>query len=404
MENSARIQTLFQKYLSRENTEAELNELLELFAEMDETAFRVLVSFNAESDLDVERAEALRPAISVLDQSIRAELNKRKAAEKQVAASGNPHIRYAAIAAAIAFIVIGAYFFRSSFSTQDVQPARMAVADIAPGKNGATLTLANGQKIFINEALAGNIANQSGVKISKTKDGQIIYEVTDQGTGKTEYNTLTTTRGEQTQVRLPDGSLVFLNAASSLRYPTSFAKAAKRSVGLTGEGYFEISKNKAQPFVVTAAGQQVEVLGTHFNINAYADEKSVRTTLLEGSVKVAAVSAEGSHADNGNGRILKPGQQSAFTEQGIQVADVNTDEALAWQKGYFRFYDEQISSVMRKVSRWYNVEVEYAGEQPEVGFNARIGKFSNIKDVLGILEKSGAVHFKIEGRKVIVSK
>ncbi|RYE48598.1 MAG: DUF4974 domain-containing protein [Sphingobacteriales bacterium] len=139
-------------------------------------------------------------------------------------------------------------------------------------------------------------------------------------------------------------------------------------------------------------------------MNAYADEKAVRTTLLEGSVKVAPVSADGSGARVGNGKILKPGQQSVLTDQGIQVADVNTDEALAWQKGYFRFYDEQISSVMRKVSRWYNVEVEYAGEQPEVGFNARIGKFSNIKDVLGILEKSGAVHFKIEGRKVIVSK
>lgn len=309
-----------------------------------------------------------------------------------------------AVASAIAFIVIGAYFFRSTFTETDNYSTKLVATDIAPGKNGATLTLANGQKILISDVLAGNIASQSGVKISKTRDGQIIYELTDQGTNKIEYNTLTTTRGEQTQVRLPDGSLVFLNASSSLRYPTSFAKSAKRNVGLTGEGYFEISKNKTQPFVVTAAGQEVEVLGTHFNINAYTDEKAVRTTLLEGSVKVAPVSADGTSAGNANGKVLKPGQQSVLTEEGIQVANVNLEEVMAWQKGYFSFYDEDIASVMRKVSRWYNVEVEYSGQLPEVGFSARIDKFSNIKGVLGILEKSGAVHFKVEGRKVIVSK
>lgn len=309
-----------------------------------------------------------------------------------------------AIAAAIAFIVIGAYFFRSTFTKTDNDDTALVAADIAPGKNGATLTLASGQKIFINDVLAGNIASQSGVRISKTKDGQIIYEVTDQGTGKIEYNTLTTTRGEQTRVRLPDGSLVFLNAASSLRYPTSFAKSAKRSVGLTGEGYFEISKNKAQPFVVTAANQEVEVLGTHFNINAYTDEKAVRTTLLEGSVKVASLSADGSGANNANGKVLKPGQQSVMTDQGIRVNNVDLDEAMAWQKGYFRFYDEDIATIMRKVSRWYNIEVEYSGKLPENGFNARITKYAGIKEVLEKLEKTGDVHFKIEGRKVIVSK
>lgn len=309
-----------------------------------------------------------------------------------------------AIASAVAFMVIGAYFFRSSFTKTDNDNTAIAATDIAPGKNGATLTLANGQKIFINDALAGNIASQSGVKISKTKDGQIIYEVTDQGTDKIEYNTLTTTRGEQTQVRLPDGSLVFLNAASSLRYPTSFAKSAKRSVGLTGEGYFEIAKDKSHPFIVTAANQEVEVLGTHFNINAYSDEKAVRTTLLEGSVRVAPVLDNGSAAGSNKGRVLKPGQQSAMDEKGMQVTDVNLDEVVAWQKGYFRFYDEDIATVMRKVSRWYNVEVEYSGQLPEVGFNARITKYSSIKDVLKTLEKTKAVHFKIEGRKVIVSK
>lgn len=309
-----------------------------------------------------------------------------------------------AVASAVAFVVIGAYFFRSAFMVTDNNNNVYVAADIAPGKNGATLTLANGTKILINDALAGNIASQSGVKISKTKDGQIIYEVTDQGTNKIEYNTLTTTRGEQTQVRLPDGSLVFLNAASSLRYPTSFAKSAERRVGLTGEGYFEVAKNKKMPFVVATAKQEVEVLGTHFNINAYEDEKVVRTTLLEGSVKVAPLFAKGLAAVNVKGHVLKPGQQSVMDEKGIEVTDVDLDEVVAWQKGYFRFYDEDIVTVMRKVSRWYNIEVEYSGQMPEVGFNARITKYSSIKDVLETLEKTNAVHFKIEGRKVIVSK
>ncbi|MEJ2880150.1 FecR family protein [Pedobacter sp. GR22-6] len=308
------------------------------------------------------------------------------------------------IAAAIAFIVIGAYFFRSTFSRTDNKDIG-SIAGIAPGKNGATLTLANGQEISIVDALDGEIASQSGVKISKTKEGQIIYELTDQGIGKVEYNTLTTTRGQHMQLRLPDGSLVFLNSASSLRYPTNFAKVAIRNVSLSGEGYFEIAKNKAQPFVVSTAKQDLKVLGTHFNVNAYLDEKAVKTTLLEGSVKVmihsnSPASSSGERLE----KILKPGQQSTLDNTGIKITEVNPDEAVAWQKGYFSFYNEDIASVMRKVSRWYNVEVEFSGLLPEVGFNARIDKYTNIRDVLGILEKSGAVHFKVEGRTIIVSK
>ena len=324
-----------------------------------------------------------------------------------------------AIASAIAFILIGAYFFRSTFTRTDSDSGELIAADITPGKEGATLTLANGRKIYVNDALTGNIASESGVKISKTKDGQIIYEITGQEKGKLAYNTLTTSRGEQIQVHLPDGSLVFLNAASSLKYPTSFSKSAKRSVSLTGEGYFEIAKvtslegprqsTKRVPFVVTTDKQEVEVLGTHFNINAYSDEKVVRTTLLEGSVRVSSVGSSsplrgGMLKQPASDVVLKPGQQSALDDREITMSDVDPGEAVAWQKGYFSFYDEDITSVMRKICRWYNVDVDYAGQMPQVGFNARIDKFSSINDVLEILEKSGAVHFSLEGRKVIVSK
>ena len=376
------VKQLIQKYLDGQCTEEE-TALVESWYLKQSTAFQ-------------------RPDAEMIDRNEQLMMNflESRMAEKKMVRLW-PRI---AIASAIAFIVIGAYFFRSSFMATDNNNNAYVATDIAPGKNGATLTLANGTKILINDALVGNIASQSGVKISKSKYGQIIYEVTDQGASKIEYNTLTTTRGEQTQVRLPDGSLVFLNAASSLRYPTSFAKSAQRRVGLTGEGYFEVAKNKTQPFVVSTTKQEVEVLGTHFNINAYTDEKAVRTTLLEGSVRVAPVSVNGSVAGSDKSKVLKPGEQSALTEKGIQLSDVNLDEVMAWQKGYFSFYEEDIASIMRKVSRWYNIEVEYSGQLPENGFDARITKYSSIKEVLGKLEKTGDVHFKIEGRKVIVSK
>lgn len=304
-----------------------------------------------------------------------------------------------AITAAVASIIFGAGLFYFNSDTKNTTHQIADYNDVKPGVQGATLTLADGKKILINDAVAGNIALQSGVKISKNTNGQIIYEVTDQNSENSDYNTLTTSRGEQTQVRLPDGSLVFLNSASSLKYPTSFVRAKFRRVILTGEGYFEISKDKVHPFLVQSNGQEVEVLGTHFNINAYKDEKAVRTTLLEGAVKITPMPG-----NKAKSSILKPGQQSALDENGIQVTEVDLEEAMAWQKGYFSFYDEDISAVMRKVSRWYNIEVEYQGQLPDVGFNARIDKYSDIKEVLKILQKSKAVHFKLEGRKVIVSK
>lgn len=304
-----------------------------------------------------------------------------------------------AITAAVASIIFGAGLFYFNSDTKNTTHQIADYNDVKPGVQGATLTLADGKKISINDAVAGNIALQSGVKISKNTNGQIIYEVTDQNSENSDYNTLTTSRGEQTQVRLPDGSLVFLNSASSLKYPTSFVRAKFRRVTLTGEGYFEISKDKVHPFLVQSNGQEVEVLGTHFNINAYKDEKAVRTTLLEGAVKITPMPG-----NKAKSSILKPGQQSALDENGIQVTEVDLEEAMAWQKGYFSFYDEDISAVMRKVSRWYNIEVEYQGQLPDVGFNARIDKYSDIKEVLKILQKSKAVHFKLEGRKVIVSK
>jgi len=301
-----------------------------------------------------------------------------------------------AVSAAIAVIIFGAglYYFNNK---QAAVHTEQLANDVAPGKNGATLTLANGKKILINDALTGKIANEAGVKISKTEDGQIIYEITGDDNGTLAYNTLATTRGEQTQVRLPDGSLVFLNAASSLKYPTSFAGQNKRMVTLTGEGYFEVAKDKSHPFVVESGNQQVEVLGTHFNINSYKDEKLVRTTLIEGSVKVTGA--------NNFSKILKPNQQAVNTSSGIEVIDVEAQFFVDWKEGFFMFNNESLESITNRVARWYDVKVVY--EDPTLKsktFIGTISKYENISKVIEVLEGTGLAKFKINKGVLTISK
>lgn len=301
------------------------------------------------------------------------------------------------IAAAVVTIIVsaGIWFYKSSNKSMNTDQL-VYTNDVNPGKQGATLTLANGQRILIKSALAGNIANQPGVKISKGADGQIIYEVTDTKSGFLEYNTLSTTRGEHVQVRLPDGSLVFLNAASSLKYPTSFAKAKTRRVSLTGEGYFEISKDKAHPFIVTTDKQEVQVLGTHFNINAYSDEPAVTTTLLEGSVKISS---------GGNQQVLKPGFQAINDGSGIKVLKANVDNITDWKDDDFNLDGLDFRLAMRKIGRWYDVEVIYESSVPDgIETGGWISRNNKLSDVLKLIEKSGFVHFKVEGKKLYVFK
>ncbi len=300
-------------------------------------------------------------------------------------------------AAAVILITVGLSYYYVETIKQPNLKAEYGV-DIVPGKNGATLTLANGKKILINDALSGNIAEQSGVKISKTEDGTIVYEISGEHeqSGSTGYNTLTTTRGEQSKVRLPDGSFVFLNAASSLTYPASFAKLKQRKVALTGEGYFEVAKDKAHPFIVKSGNQEVEVLGTHFNINSYADEASQKTTLIEGSVKVSTGTLS---------KILIPGQQAALSRDGkMATATVDTETVIAWKNNQFLFDGENIQTLMRMVSRWYNVDIEYVGEVTNERFLGGVSKFDHVSKVLKSLESTGKVHFKIEGKKIYVYK
>ncbi|UKT64999.1 FecR family protein [Pedobacter mucosus] len=268
--------------------------------------------------------------------------------------------------------------------------------DVSPGRTGATLTLASGQKIVIGQAKTGKIATQSGVGITKMPDGQINYELSQSKSGPVEYNILSTSRGQQTNVRLPDGSVVFLNAASSLRYPASFADLNSRTVELSGEGYFEVAKDKDHPFIVKTSLQKVEVLGTHFNINSYTEELAQKTSLLEGSIKISS---------GKESKVLRPGEQAELKNNKIQTGKVDTEEIVAWKNNEFLFKDDDFRTNMRKIARWYDLEVIYEPDAPD---NIRLGGFlsrtRNLSAVLRLLENTDKVHFRIEGKKLYVGK
>jgi transmembrane sensor len=298
------------------------------------------------------------------------------------------------IAAAVVGIVIGVYFFQTRKLPADPDSS-LTMAGVSPGKVGATLTLAGGQKIKLSEAGNGTIAEESGLRISKTEDGQLLYEVQEKKGNKNKFNTLSTAKGETYKVRLPDGSMVYLNAASSLTYGTVLNEQGRRVVKLSGEGYFEVKKDKAHPFIVKTANQEVEVLGTHFNVNAYSDEQMVKTALLEGSVKVSGA---------GETKILVPGQQANLLNGKISLTKADLEEVVSWKNGEIILNGQDVQTVMRMISRWYDVEIVYEGVIPTELYYAKISRFDNIGKLLKLLEKAQGIHFKIEGRKVIVTK
>ena len=268
------------------------------------------------------------------------------------------------------------------------------VHDILPGKNKATLTLANGAVIELNSAKVGVVDNKGNAVVKKVKEGELLYEANQATAQQAQlaYNLITTPRGGQYQVVLPDGSKVWLDAASSLKFPTVFT-GADRVVELTGQAYFEVAKNAAKPFKVKVNNLEVRVLGTHFNIMAYSNEATIKTTLLEGSVRLTS----GNVTD-----VLKPGQQGTLNQNGqIKVADVNADGAVAWKNGYFDFNRDNIYGIMNQVSRWYDVNVTYEGKAPGDEFVGKIERNVKLSQLLHILELSH-VHFSVEGKNITV--
>ncbi|MDR6784546.1 transmembrane sensor [Pedobacter africanus] len=318
---------------------------------------------------------------------VRAKLGPDPTTDRQ--STGKHKLWRYGIAAAVATIIFGAglLYFKNQ---QQTSP------EIAPGKQGATLTLANGKKIRLGEVSDGKLANESGVEISKLANGQLIYEIKENSAESVKINTLTTAKGETYRVRLPDGSLVYLNAASSLTYSSALNERGKRSVRLDGEGYFEVSKDKKHPFVVETRGQSIEVLGTHFNVNAYKDEPQIATTLLEGSVKVSV---------KGKTQLIRPGQQVVNYGGRLQVNEVSLDDITDWKEGDFFLNHVDFKTAMRKIARWYDVVIVYDEAVPEdLESGGWMSRRNNLSTVLKAIEDTGLARFRIEGKTVHVFK
>ncbi len=301
--------------------------------------------------------------------------------------------RFAAAAIMVGIIIGSVFYFNNDGSAVKPGDTAMGMREVLPGGNRAMLTLSDGSRIDLGLAENGMLAIQGTAEVLKREDGQLNYKHDGQLMTSMVYNTLQTPRGGQYQITLSDGSKVWLNAASSMRYPVTFAKDDRR-VEISGEAYFEIAKDPSRPFVVRINQMEVQVLGTSFNINGYQDEASIRTTLLEGNIRI--------HAP-GEVKQITPGQQAIYlTGEKLMITnDVNLDETVAWKDGHFQFDNSEIQSVMRQLSRWYDMDVRYQG-QVKKHFIGGISRHVNLSKVLSMLEQTGEVSFEVDGHTIIV--
>ncbi|MGN6419263.1 MAG: FecR domain-containing protein [Pseudobacter sp.] len=295
--------------------------------------------------------------------------------------------RAAAAAIIVLTLSVTAFFWLRNYPQQLAEEKTTPAKEIAPGKSGAILTLADGSQMVLDSANNGILAKQNGSVISM-QNGQLVYGSSAEGAKGIEYNTMSTPRGRQFEITLPDGTHVWLNAASSIRYPTAF-QGKDRKVELEGEAYFEVAKNANQPFIVNALNKAtIEVLGTSFNVNAYKNENSLNTTLINGSIKV-------------NGTIIKPGQQARVTDALRITSNADLDQVMAWQRGYFNFDGASLKEVIQQLERWYEIEVVYEKGIPDIRFGGEMMRDMTLNGVLIALEKSG-MRYRLEGRKLFV--
>ena len=387
--------------MNQDGNQKDLNKMLKRYVAGKATAEEInfveayYKFFAKEKDvLEELKAEELNTLGQEYFQAI---LNKINSPYKQ--RTSKSFYKYAAAAVLIIAVTSGLIFSAKNWK----EPANSIVqnakkVDIRPGKEQATLTLSDGSKILLDNAKNENILEEEGLTISKTKDGQLIYKtsgilISDKAVA---YHTIETARGNQYQLLLPDGSRVWLNASSSLKYPASFAED-QREVTLSGEAYFEVAKNKLKPFIVHVRDQSVQVLGTSFNINSYNEYPVIRTTLVEGSVKVASAYLAA---------VLKPKQQAVVTSNGLSKIDIikniDLDEELAWKNGLFSFNNAELKDILRQLERWYDIKIDYQSV-PNKRYNGMVSRNSMLSEVLNMLELTGSITFKIEeGRNLKV--
>lgn len=346
-----------------------------------------------------------------IDEKIRERLDKRLAAiinNEMIPPAKRPlqlraklFHKYAAAALIFLTLSVAAFFLIDVYNNS--KTAISFVNNIKPGGNKATLTLADGSKLSLTDITNGELVNQSGIRIVKTKEGELIYTITNENPpvdagSNPKYNILETPRGGQYRINLPDGTNVWLNAESSLKFPQTFAGFNERRVELNGEAYFEVSKDKAKPFKVISVSssgvqEEIEVLGTHFNMSNYSDDKVAKTTLLEGSVRVTAASIS---------KTLKPGQQSVLSTKGLDVKKVDVEEVVSWKNGFFIFENDNLEGILKKIGRWYDVDISYDGHLNHVEMIGAVSRSSSLAEVLEILEKTDKFKFKLQGRRVLV--
>lgn len=353
----------------------------------------------AAGQLKAIRFKEAWPAEANVEQALRQALNTINRPAAAVIHMNHPPVRHLYKkwwAAAAIFLVVGVaswVFFagKGKAVPTEMVKATPAPQETQPGMSGAILTLADGRK-FVLDSAQGALAEQGSAKVVN-QNGRLLYNL--QGnSAEVVYNNMATPNGRQYQLLLSDGTRVWLNAASSITFPTAFV-GMKRSVSITGEAYFEVAHDAARPFEVKVNDMTVRVLGTHFNVNSYANEAAINTTLLEGRIAVSAA---------GHTRTVKPGQQAQVAQTGTikLVKDVDVNAVVAWKNGYFSFQNADMKTIMRQVARWYDVEVQFEGTVPDVQFSGEIGRNLTLTQFLGILEET-RIHYKVTGKKLMIA-
>lgn len=386
----SRFQILLEKYVHDSLSESELQEFLDMFpGNKGILEEKVLEDFKAHT-FDGMTSEVQR---EIIFERI---LAAKETFDDKTVRTVYLQWRWIAAAVIIFCLAVGSYLLldKKGVNKPLVSKKTIDKTSINPGGNHALLTLANGATIILDDAANGSLTTQGNTKVVKLDSGRLVYVNNhSSNTNSVIFNTISTPRGGQYQVTLPDGTQVWLNAASSLKFPTSF-NGNSRQVELNGEAYFEVAKNKAMPFNVMVRQTEVTVLGTHFNINAYSDEKSINTTLLEGSVEFSTGTVK---------KLLHPGQQSVFinASQDVFVKHVDVNQVIAWKNGFFEFDNTDLQTIMRQIARWYDVDVSYRTANNRGLFGGGISRRLGLPEVLHLLETNG-VQFKTEGRRVTV--
>ncbi|MFC6099416.1 FecR domain-containing protein [Olivibacter domesticus] len=387
-----RLRPLLRAYMDNAISEAEFDELVQL---IQETAEEETLALAID---EIWHASAQKTPLSINSERIYDQIlaDPRIAPPKYASKRKLIQSLWPFIAGAAAFVCLGIFLYVQQKPTD----RRVTHTDITsnlsksivPGRKKAILTLGNGKQIALDTTSEKALSQQLGTTIKK-EQGKLSYinEVTSIQHTSVAQNTISTPYGSEFELTLPDGTNVWLNAGSSLTYPTRFSKH-QRSVQLLGEAYFDVAKSKNQPFMVDANGTHIKVLGTQFNVRAYQDEANIKTTLVSGSLLVKS-------------KKIKPGQQAITFSQSenINVHDIDIEEATAWRKGYFFFADEELTTVMNTLARWYNIEVKYSGNLRGKTFGGTISRYEDFHQLLKAIELTGSVHFQVKERRVMVS-